>query len=73
MQGNESFTFNLPMSSLNGGLRSAVQQEHAIPAFFRASFLHHNFSSARVSHLNVLNPQWSQAPTSMGPLLISLP
>ena len=67
MRGNESFTFILPMSSLNGGLRSAVQRERAIPAFFTASFLHHDFSTARVSHLKVLNSQWSQARTSWAP------
>ena len=72
MRGNESFAFILPITSVNGEPLSAVQREQAAPAIFSASLPDHDFSAARVSHLNVLNSQCSRARTPTGPLLISL-
>ena len=72
MRGNESFAFILPMTSLNGGLLSAVQREQAAPALFSASLPDHDFSAARVSHLNVLNSPCLQAWSPTGPPLVSL-
>ena len=73
MRGNESFAFILPMTSLNGGLLSAVQREQAASVLLNASFLHLDISAARVSHLNVLGSQCLQARAPMGALLISFP
>ena len=73
MQGNESFAFILPMTSLNGGLISAVQRDQAVPALFCASLLDPDFSPAQGSLLNVFNSPRLQASSPTGPPLVSLP